>query len=97
MPKGTAKGAEQWPMDDLLESVMEVSAVSNSRKNYDPRWTVVLATFVGVYRDEDAKIKYRENWKPDDSGKPNNKPAIPQSRVSCNPYARVKRGEEYGE
>jgi hypothetical protein len=93
MPKGTLEGAERWPIDDLLETVRDVSGIAASRKNYDPQWTVVLATLVATYRDEDAKIKYKENWKPD-KPEAQTPPAIPQSRVSGNPYARALRGED---
>lgn len=67
---GTRKGYHLWPSEKLLKLVVEIAVTSSSRKGKDPRWPVVTATLVSIYRDETAKKRAIDNFNlnPPDAG-----------------------------
>lgn len=61
--KGTTrKGARQWPVKYLENLYVMVSNIAASTKKVDPKWSVVTATLVSVYRGESARKQSIEHF-----------------------------------
>lgn len=82
-PRATWKGQNKWPFDDLLKAVIDTSNVAGSRKGTDPKWTMVVATLVSIYRSEDAKLRAAETHRPEESEAG---PTRPTKGSPSNPY-----------
>lgn len=87
MPRGTREGNRQWPSKLLLEQVAEIAYISNlHRKKNDPRWTVVVAMMVAIYRGEGAKIKAIEDFN-----------SMPPESQSNNSVIGYRDDEDFGD
>lgn len=60
--KTSREKARIWTSDYLERLVGEVGYQANLYKNNGPKWSVVTAILVSVYRDEIAKMKAIENF-----------------------------------
>ncbi len=53
-----------WPIDTLQRHLATVVHASISvGKRLNPRWDIVLTKLVEIYRSEESKAQFSENWK----------------------------------